>query len=70
MYHFWPYQREEKEVVWRIFIPSYLSIFGQEKTPFYLAVLVKLSKFYGCFYGWGTLQAYIFACFWLAEKSR
>ena len=70
IYHFWPYQREEKGDVWRIFIPSSLSIFGQEKIHFYLAVLFKLSKFYGRFCGWGTLRAYIFAGFWLAEKGR
>ena len=45
IYHFWPYQREEKGDVWRIFIPSSLSIFGQEKIHFYLVVLFKLSNF-------------------------
>lgn len=70
IYHFLPHQREEKGDVWRIFIPSSLSIFGQEKIHFYLAVLFKLSKFYGRFCGWGTLRAYILAGFWLAEKGR
>ena len=48
----------------------YEEFLSQEKIHFYLAVLFKLSKFYGRFCGWGTLQAYIFAGFWLAEKGR
>ena len=70
IYHFWPNQREEKGDVWTIFIPSSLSIFGQEKIPFYLAVLFKSSKFYGRFFGLGALGADNLAGLWLAEKGR